>query len=130
MKKSFVFKILYYVSFVLSLITWIVTSNLVNIFGINIGIGINQILLIVNLILVIVFSIRTIKNKLEKVNIIFPISYLIFLVIVVILTFIMNNKLMIPNIHFSYYITFILFNYLLLNIYSNLSFFKNKIKKH
>lgn len=127
MNKSLVFKILYYVCFVVSVIAWIFVSNSVNIFGIGIKTGINTILGIVNLILVVVFSIRLIRNKLEKINILFPITYLLFLIIVVTLSLVMNNKLMIPNMHYGYYISFIEFNYLLLNIYSVLSF--DKIKK-
>jgi len=127
MNKSFNFKILYYVCFVLSVVTWIIASNSVNIFGLNISIGIASILGLINLILVIVFSVKLIKSKLENVNILFIILYLLFLIILIILALVMNNKLMIPNIHYGYYISFILFNYFLLNIYSVLSL--NHLKK-
>ena len=126
MNKSFSFKILYYVCFVLSVATWIIASKSVNTFGLSIEIGIAPILGLLNLILVIIFSLKLIKNKLENVNVLFPIIYLLFLIVVILLALVMNNKLMIPNMHYGYYISFILFNYLLLNIYSILSITKLK----
>lgn len=126
MNKSFGFKILYYVCFAFSVSTWIIASNFVNVFGLSIEIGIAPILGLFNLISVIIFSVKLIKNELENINILFPIIYLLFLIIVIILAVIMNNKLMIQNIHYGYYISFILFNYLLLNVYSILSIIKLK----
>ena len=125
MNKSLSFKVLYYICFGFTIATWIIASKSVNTLGLSIEIGIAPILGLLNLILVIIFSVKSIKNKLENVNILFPIIYLLFLIIVIILALIMNNKLMIPNIHYGYYISFILFNYLLLNIYAILSFPKS-----
>jgi len=125
MNKPVTFKILYYICFAISAFLWFNTSNLINVFGIGIKTSTNALLAIVNLVLVIIFSFKLIKKDLKKINILFPIIYLIFLIIIVIITHIMNNKLMIPNIHFGYYLSFILFNYLLLNLYSVLSFSKN-----
>lgn len=126
MNKSFGFKVLYYVCFALSLLTWIIASKSVNVFGLSIEVGTAPILGLLNFILIIIFSVKIIKNKLENVNILFPIIYLLFLIIVIILALVMNNKLMIPNIHYGYYLSFILFNYLLLNIYAILSITKLK----
>jgi len=126
MNKSLMFKILYYFCFVFTAVIWVYASNLVDTFGIVIRTTMNTILILVNLTLVGIFSIKLIKNKLEQTNIIFPVVYLVFVVIVVILAYIMNNKLIIPYIHYGYYVSFILFNYLLLNIYSVLSFIKKK----
>ncbi|MBQ9072741.1 MAG: hypothetical protein IJY25_06250 [Bacilli bacterium] len=124
MNNKTIYKILYYICFILSLYIWFSISNLVNIFGIGTKTTINVLLGIVNLILVVVFSINLIKKKLDNINIIFPIIHLIFSILVIIIAIIMNNKLIIPNIHFSYYMSFILFNYMLLNLYSVLSFSK------
>ena len=123
MNKTLIFKILYYICFVLSATIWVAASNLVNTFGLGIRTSIAPIIGLLNLILIIIFNIKLIKNKfkLENVNIIFPIIYILFLIIVTVLAVIMNNKLMIPNIHYGYYISLILFNYLLLNIYSILA---------
>lgn len=129
MNKSIVFKILYYICFIFSVIVFISALNSVNIFGVVMETATNVILALINLILVIVFSIKVIKNKLDNINILFPILYLIFSVVIIVLVLLMNNKLMIPYIHYGYYLSFILFNYLLLNIYCALSF-TNQNKKN
>lgn len=124
MNKPLVFKILYYICFLFSMFIWIYASNLIDIYAIDIRTFANTIFGILNLILVIIFIIKSFKTKLNNANILFPIVYLIFSIIVVVLAFIMNSKLIIPYIHFSYYISFILFDYLLLNLYSVLSIYK------
>lgn len=126
MNKTIVFKILYYFCFAFSVLIWFCAFNSVNKFGIDIRTSLNMILSILNLLLVIIFSIKLIKNKLDNINILFPIFHLLFMIIITILAIVMNGKLIIPYIHYGYYISFILFNYLLLNIYSILSFNKNK----
>lgn len=126
MNKSFIFKVLYYFCFLISVFICVYANNAINIFGIGSETKVNVLLSIINLILVVIFSIKLLKIKLDKVNILFPIVHLIFCVIMIILVFIINNKLMIPYIHFGYYASFILFNNLLLNVYSILSFAKRK----
>ena len=125
MNKPIAFKLLYYICFLFSVFIWFSTSNLISEYG-TVRTSANVILGIVNLVLVIIFTIKLTKNKLEKVNIMFPIIHLIFSIIVVIIALIINNKLIFPYIHYSYYLSFILFNYVLLNIYSVLLFDKNK----
>lgn len=122
MNKSCLFKILYYLSFLLFILILIFASPL---YMDGEGI-INVLVVLINILLTIIFIIKSIKIKLENVNLIFPLIYLIFLGIVVILVFSMNNKLILKNIHFNYYGTIVLFNYLLLNLYSVLSCFKSK----
>lgn len=126
MNKSTIFKILYYICFVFSVLIWIGAFNSVNIFGIDIRTSSNVILGVLNLLLVIIFSIKLIKNKLENINILFPIFHLVFMIIITVLAILMNDKLVIPYIQYGYYLSFILFNYLLLNIYSVFSFNKKK----
>lgn len=126
MNKSIIFKILYYICFVFSVLIWIGAFNSVNQFGIGIRTSSNVILGILNLLLVIIFSIKLIKNKLENANILFPIFHLIFMIIITTLSILMNDKLVIPYIQYGYYISFILFNYLLLNVYSVFSLNKKK----
>ena len=85
---------------------------------------------IINGILVVVFSILfAIKKKLDKVNILFPIVYLVFTIIVLILCHLFNDRLLIPYVQYPYYTGFILFNYALLNIYSILSVGKKRRRK-
>ena len=126
MNKPTIFKILYYICFVFFISIWIGAYNSVNKFGIDIRTSLNVILGILNILLVIIFSIKLIKNKLENINILFPIFHLLFMIIITILAVLMNHKLIIPYIQYGYYISFILFNYLLLNIYSILLFNKKK----
>ena len=115
------FKILYYLCFIVTLLPCFIASLKISFFANSIQTPLFFMLGIINLILVIIFSILLIKKKINKTNILFPIIYLLFLILVIIIAFIYNNKLIIPYIHFNYYISFILFNYLLLNIYSLLS---------
>lgn len=117
MNKSCIFKILYYVCFAFFLYMFL------GIFNLN---ALAMILGVLNIVLTIIFILKSIKKKLENVNLLFPISYLIFVIVVVILMFFMNDKLIIPYIHISYYGTLIMFNYLLMNVYSVLSCLNGK----
>lgn len=126
MNKTTIYNILYYVCFVISILIWFGTKSVITDFGTDIGTYTNLFLGIINIILVIIFSLKLIKKRIDKVNILFPVSYLLFCIIVIIICFIMNTKLIIPYIQFSYYIGFILFNYILLNVYSILSLNKSK----
>ena len=63
------------------------------------------------------------------VAIISIIVFLVFLIIMVILVFLMNEMVVFPYVHFNYYSKFVLINYLLLSIYTLLSFSKKKKSK-
>ena len=80
-----------------------------------------------NVVLVLIFTFLIIKNKkLNVKNLLLPIAYIIFTIMVFGICFLFNNRVMIPYIQFNYYSKFILIGYLLLNIYSILSIkFKN-----
>ena len=125
---------LYYISIFVTLLFIMITASyispklyLLNNNGVNFVINSKLLIvsLVINIILVVVFSIRIIKKKNISSNIIFPICYLVFFVIVLILCFIFNNRILIKYIHFEYYECLILINMLLLNVYSILSI-KNK----
>ena len=83
-------------------------------------------ILFIDIVLVIIFTIFLIKRKIKSINIVFPIIYIAFTIIVLIICHLFDNRLIIPYIQYSYYIYFILINYTLLNIYSLLSFNKKK----
>lgn len=126
MNKSCIFKILFYICFALFLFMflWIFNVN-----HENLGIEVNYITVILgifNIILSLVFIFMSLKKKVENINLLFPVSYLIFVIVVFILMFVMNGRLIVPYIHISYYGTLIMFNYLLLNIYSFLSCLNGK----
>ncbi len=82
-------------------------------------------LIIINVVIVIIFTIMLIKKSLKNINILFPIIYIAFTIIVLVICVLFNNRLIIPYIQYSYYIKFILINYILLNIYSLLSINSN-----
>ena len=125
MNKSMVYKILYYTIFLFTIVMCFFTKSKIDVYMVTLETLSNMLLVIINLILIVIFSIK-IKNKLGNINLLFPIIHIIFMVLVFILSLSMNNKLLFPYMHFTYYISFILFNYLLLNIYSILSFVKLK----
>ena len=115
MKSPKVYKTLYYISLIFTMMLSLVIIHLKELMLISNG------LFGINIILVIIFSLSLTNKKLNNVNNLFPILYLTFLAIIMIETILYNPKLIIPYIHFDYFITFILFDYLLLNIYSFLS---------
>ena len=125
MLKNNKYLILYYMSFILTSIFLYLKADICyelnNIFSF--------VLAVINLILVIIFSIFLFNKKINKYNILFPILYIVFLIILVIISFILNEKIVINDIHYPYYICFLLFEYLLLNVYSLLSFDGNKKQK-
>ena len=134
MKKNTIYIVLYYISFIISLSLIFLPNLLLNKFGLGEEITeylvsntfISIMLEGINIILVILFTIKILqKQKVLNVNIMFPIIYMVFVFIILLGCNLFNSRLVIPNIHFTYYIVFILINYLLLNIYSVLSFEKN-----
>ena len=124
MNKSLVYKILYYVSFVFTLGLTFFLTRLDEDLYFNRATNFQLFMIVINVLLVIIFSVKLRKNKLENINIVFPINYLIFSILVILIAFLMNNKLILTYAQFGYYINFILFGYLLLNIYSVLCFEK------
>lgn len=138
MKKNTIYIILYYISFVISLSLIFIPNLFTNKFGL--GEEITEYLVSntftsimlegINIVLVILFTIRILQKQRDlNVNIMFPIVYMGFTFIILLGCDLFNRRLVIPNIHFTYYIVFILINYLLLNIYSVLSFEKNSKSK-
>ena len=116
--------VLYYLSFVITMAFVIFSSyKYLEILSLNgntlLSEMSNNILGIINLILVIVFTILLIKKKKIQVeSMLFPYVYLAFFVIVLSLCFLFNSKVMISYMHFEYYTFFIGIGYLLFNIYS------------
>ena len=124
MNKSLVYKILYYVSFVFNLGLVFFLTRLNEDLWFNMATNYQFFMIVINTLLVIIFSVKLRKNKLDDTNIVFPINYLVFSILVVVISFLMNSKLILTYVQFGYYINFILFSYLLLNIYSVLCFEK------
>lgn len=109
------YKILYYICFVLTTVCFFAFGIFVE----DLGVVMNSYFGIFNLILSLLFILLSArKYKLKKFNIVCPIVYLVFFVIVTCLCFVLNSIVMVPYIHFMYYYNFVLIAYLILNIYS------------
>ena len=127
--KGKLYVVLYYLSFLLTIgIIWY-SSTFVDFYG-----GVNLIpyvvLLMINILLLIVFTVRLIINKkTDNTLIAFPISYMLFVIIVYILGIVFDQRMIIPKIEYTYFNLFIEIDYLLLNIYSVLCIEKKNKKK-
>lgn len=120
MNNTKLFKILYYLCFLFNLFVTFISFRLITLYLSNPSV--NVLLGIINFILVIIFTILLIKKRrLNNINILFPIIFLISSIIILFIAFLFNYKLIIPYIQINYYVSFILFNYTLLNIYAILS---------
>lgn len=112
-----VYKILYYLLVVItSTLIILVNSELSKVYvalsSTNIFLG------ILNLILIGAFSFLLKKKNLYNINIIVPIIYFLFMLIVVVIAVMYNNKLIVPYIQYNYYLSFVLFGYFFINAYS------------
>lgn len=84
------------------------------------------IILAVSLFITVILLLFKKKYDLDVTSLIFPISYLSFMVFIILIAFILNNFVVVKNMHFVYYYRFIIFDYLLLCIYTILSFKSKK----
>lgn len=139
MNNSKIYLVLYYLCFIFTLGFVIYTSFTFNdtftIFGTVMGNFDGSSILSCVFVLVvlfsfnILFSILHIKKKISNANILFPIFYLLFLIIMVVIEFRFNSILLIPGMQFSYYFHFVYIGYIILNIYSLLCLSSKKNKK-
>ncbi len=132
MKKEKTYIYLYYLCFILSIIIYIIPYQFIVIFSpdtsnLTIRSLFNTAVLLINLILVILFSVYLKKKKFTPGNIIMPITYIVFWIVIITVCFLFNSRLVIPNLQFNYYTKYIYIGYLILNVYSILCF-KNKKK--
>ena len=84
------------------------------------------IILAVSLFITVMLLLFKKKYDLDVTSLIFPISYLSFMAFIILIAFILNNFVVVKNMHFVYYYRFIIFDYLLLCIYTILSFKSKK----
>ena len=86
-------------------------------------------LISLNITIFILFTIGIIRKKeYDNSSLIVPISYLVFYLIILIICLLYDKIVIIKNLHYAYYELFLLFAYLLFNIYSLLGFEYKKIK--
>ena len=81
---------------------------------------------LISFVLNVLFHIT--KRKFMEDNLLFPKYYLLFLILVVILGFIYNQIALFKGLHIMYYLSFIVFGYTLLSVYTTLSFKKENKK--
>ena len=79
-----------------------------------------------DVLIILAVSLFKKKYDLDVTSLIFPISYLSFMAFIILIAFILNNFVVVKNMHFVYYYRFIIFDYLLLCIYTILSFKSKK----
>lgn len=129
MSNSKKYIILYYISFLVTVFVSLFLDSTITIFNTNMFMsGLIILSLVINLALVILFSVFIfMKKKLMKTNLLFPITYLLFLIFVLLFSIIYDDRLILSVVHYHYYFMFVLIDYLLFNIYSVLSF-KKKTK--
>lgn len=129
MNNSKKYIVLYYLSFLVTVCAFIFLNNTVIVFSLEpFPYGFYTLALILNLVFVALFSVFLfMKKKLLKVNLLFPVLYLLFFGFVLFFSIIYEDRLLLPVVHYQYYFMFVLGDYLLLNIYSILSF-KKKAK--
>ena len=128
MNSKKIYSVFYYIALLLSIFVYAMPNILPSNVSFYIQLSeLSQIIALVNVILVVFFTILLIRGNIDKVNIMFPIIHIVFTIIVLVICALFNNRLVVPYVHYSYYIQFILVNYTLLNIYSVLSFNKSSI---
>ncbi len=122
--KNKIYLLLYYISFLLTLVIFFITTKQYDL------IYNDMVFIITNIgiIMTIIFTILYWKKKAEFNSIFFPVSYLVFTVLIIIICLLFDNKVLVRHMHYNYYFIFILVDYILLNTYSLLCI-KNK-KKH
>ena len=78
---------------------------------------------IINIILFIIITVLLILKKKININsLTFPISYIVFYIFILIIVILFNHYTYTQNIHLMYYYSFVMFDYMLFNIYTILCF--------
>lgn len=86
---------------------------------------------IINFLLIIIFTILLVKKKNIVVNnLLLPVSYILFLIVIMIICHLFNDKVILGYIHYGYYQKFILIDYIIFNVYSILLFDFRKENKN
>ncbi len=81
---------------------------------------------IVTSILTIIYSLKNNKKSISKKELILPISYIIYLILMCVFAYIYNINAIDNDIVYTYYYKFILIPYIGLNLYTVLLFKKEK----
>ena len=139
--KTKVYLVLYYLSFIITILALgYAAYYYVPLFELGeklsfidnfISYFINNLLIvsIINLMLIIVFTVLLLKKeKIVVDSLVFPISYILFLVGIMIICYLFNNKVALEYMHYGYYQKFIMIDYIMLNVYSLFLFERRKVE--
>ena len=83
--------------------------------------NINKVLLYLNIGVIVLVILLLIKKRKLEGNVLFPIAFLVFTVLIVIGCYLFNDRVIVPYIHFGYYARLVVYGFTLLNIYTILS---------
>lgn len=79
-------------------------------------------LMIINALIVLINTIALIKKKkFEISNELLPLSFVVFSIIIVIGVYLFNDRVILPYIHFGYYLGLLVYGYTFVNIYTILN---------
>lgn len=122
--KNKIYLILYYLISITIIFITIYSIYFSNMYEFVNNPGISFSFIIISIILFIIVTIKLIINKniyITNKDIIFVITYFIFIILMIISCLIFDKKLLIPYIEYHYYITISLIPYVLININNLLS---------
>lgn len=116
------YKILYVLSFAIFLFMYVFKCELNNVYCIDIYTALSFISFTIGG----AYLLKSNSSKVDKRDVLLEICYLIFVLIVSIVSYIYNNELITKDIVYMYYYKLVLVAYIGLNIYTALLFRKNK----
>lgn len=137
LKNNKLFKCLYYLAFLLAVIIFVTYRSYV-LSKVSYGLDINFIELLfanmfpggffgicifyINIFMVIFFTILLLlKKEIKNVNVLFPAIFILYLVILIVVSVMFTDRVVEPYVQYEYYMTFIYAGYLFLNVYTLLS---------
>ena len=120
--KTKKYLILYYISFILLMFLSYIVSYGYSFFGDDLS-GLfsygSPLIYFITVLITIIFTVLLIIKKNARFDsILFPVSFIIFFLLVIGLCFLINTKSILGYVHFAYYSRVIIVYYLLLSIYS------------
>lgn len=116
------YKVLYIICFLLTLTSFILLMSINNIFHYSLL----TIISFLTFLLALIFMVKNRNIKSSKMDVVFPIVFILFLILLAISGYIYNLNAMLEYIHFSYYYNLLLIPFIGLNVYTFLLFKKNK----
>lgn len=126
--KNKIYKVLYYISFILTVALFIYCNNIAkqnDVLTSNVMLTTLIILSVLSFIVSNVFIFKNSKQKTSRRDFVLPIIYIVFIIITVMCSLEYNKDAIIPYIHYLYYYTYLLIPYIFINLYT-IALFKKK----